>query len=129
MTVNAVSTKERGDLTLQFGTEPLVVPCRVGELVTRHVATRRGHATVATSNETLWLFPGGQAGRHLGPDRLSLRLQGIGITTRAARTNTLLDPAADTPLVVLAALLGTMASIRPARRAAKMTILDAIATD
>ncbi len=32
-------------------------------------------------------------------------------------------------IVVLAALLGTLASVRPAQRAAKMTILDAIATD
>ncbi len=32
-------------------------------------------------------------------------------------------------IVVLAALLGTLASVRPARRAAKLAILDAIATD
>jgi len=32
-------------------------------------------------------------------------------------------------IVVLAAVLGTLASIRPARRAAKLQILDAIATE
>jgi putative ABC transport system permease protein len=32
-------------------------------------------------------------------------------------------------IVVLAAVLGTLASVRPARRAARLAILDAIATD
>ena len=32
-------------------------------------------------------------------------------------------------IVVLAALLGTLASVRPARRAARLAILDAIATE
>ena len=50
-------------------------------------------------------------------------LGGFGLNTFAVPVPSLIV------IVVLAALLGTLASVRPARRAAKLAILDAIATD
>src|SRR5581483_11999791 len=74
------------------------------DLIGRLVAERRGHATVAATDHG-WLWPGGQPGRPLGSDRLQIRLGGLGLSARIARTNTLLALAADTPSFVLAELL------------------------
>jgi len=50
-------------------------------------------------------------------------LEGFGLNTFALPVTSLVV------IVVLAAVLGTLASVRPARRAAKLQILDAIATE
>lgn len=95
-----------GDVTsITLGRDPIELPEPLGALVARLASDRTGHATVA-ADPGRWLFPGGHPGRHLHPNTLSRRLHAQGIWARAWRTNALFDLASDTPLVVLAHLLG-----------------------
>lgn len=92
-------------VSIRLGREPIELPEPLGTLVSRLASDRSGHATVA-ADPGRWLFPGGHPGRHLDPETLRKRLQSQGLRARAWRTNTLLDLATDTPIVVLAHLLG-----------------------
>lgn len=92
-------------VSIRFGRDPIELPEPLGALVARLVHDRTGHACVAADSGR-WLFPGGQPGRHLHPERLGVRLNALGVRAREWRTNALLDLASDTPLVVLSHLLG-----------------------
>lgn len=93
-------------ITITLGTDPIDTPHELGSLICDLVDERQGRAAVAATTSN-WLFPGGQPGRHLGADRLALRLQALGLNIRATRTNTLHDLASDGgPVIVLADLLG-----------------------
>lgn len=98
-------TVDGGVTSITLGRDPIELPEPLGALVARLAAERTSHASVA-ADPGRWLFPGGHPGRHLGADALGKRLQALGLRARAWRTNTLLDLASDTPLVVLAHLLG-----------------------
>jgi len=94
-----------GAITIRFGADAIVVAEPLDRLLLDLAGQRKGHASVASDTKR-WLFPGGRPGCHLCTDRLSKRLRKHGLTPGVARTNTLLDLAADTPLVVMAELLG-----------------------
>ena len=92
-------------VSIRLGRDPIELAEPFSTLVTRLASHRAGRAAVA-ADPGGWLFPGGRPGRHLQPERLRLRLRAQGLRARTWRTNALLDLASDTPLVVLADLLG-----------------------
>jgi integrase len=100
--------ERRGDtVLLRLGHDPCVLPKSVACLVMDLVdSNRRGHATVGAPSQHRWLFAGSHPGRHLGPERLQVRLNRIGISVRDARTVALLNLAVDVPVGVLADMLG-----------------------
>lgn len=104
LTINDVTVVD-GSVFIRLGRDPIELPEPLGALIARLASGRAGRASVAADTGP-WLFPGGRPGRHLHPQRLGVRLQAHGLRARAWRTNTLLDLANDTPLVVLADLLG-----------------------
>lgn len=103
LTVDDIDVDDSG-ASMRFGTEPVVMLEPLDQLLGRLVDQRTGRATVAAAGHR-WLWPGGQAGRHLTPARLQIRLARLGLPARIARTNTLLALAADVPPFVLAELL------------------------
>lgn len=104
LTVDDVTAADNVVL-IRLGRDPIELPEPLGVLVARLASDRAGRATVA-ADPGRWLFPGGHPGRHLHPGTLGQRLIAQGLRAGAWRTNALLDLASDTPLVVLAHLLG-----------------------
>jgi integrase len=100
--VEDVSIDEAG-VSIHLGRDPIQLPAPFDALVARLVEES------ATSGGG-WLFPGDRPGRHRHPEPFGSRLNALGLRVRAGRTNTLLDLAADTPLVALADLLGLHAN-------------------
>ena len=81
-------------------------PREVLGCVTALIETRRGRSASGTTAASRWLFPGGFAGRHLGPETLANRLRQLGISAAKLRTDVLLGLAADIPPAILAGLVG-----------------------
>jgi hypothetical protein len=81
---------------IQLGDEPIELLPPLASLV------RQQHVEAAGP----WLFPGAKPGTHLGPERLSRRLQQLGIRAGIARAGALLALAAAVPAPILAELLG-----------------------
>lgn len=91
-------------MTLKLGERPTAVPEAVANLFWRHLEAPGNPHTVNTG--TPWLFPGGQAGRHLHPGTLSERLKVLGIDAQRARNATLRDLAHEVDARTLMDLLG-----------------------
>lgn len=81
-------------MSIRFGRTEVDLQEPIGELV-RQLIRHRGRATTGTPNRTPWLFPGAHPGRPLSSDQLGIRLASYGIDARAARTNLMLDLAAE----------------------------------
>ena len=92
-------------VSIRLGRDPIELAEPFSTLVTRLASNRAGRSAVAAAPGG-WLFLGGRPGGHLQPERLRLRLRAHGLRARTWRTNALLNIASDTPLVVLADLLG-----------------------
>lgn len=93
-------------VTITFGQVPIALPAPLDDLVRELVATRRGKAKIATSDNIPWLFPGGRPGHPIGDDRLAQRLHKIGIQPRQDRSTALFTLAAELPAAMLARMLG-----------------------
>ena len=95
-----------GGLSLALGKDPVVIPEPLAGLIRQLTARRRGHTAIGRAEDSTWLFPGGQPGRPISPERLGARLRRLGISVRAGRTTALVDLAAQLPATVLSRLLG-----------------------
>lgn len=91
--------------TIVLGKTPVELPEPLGQLVRRLANSRTGHAALG-HNDGRWLIPGGRPGRHIGPERLQVRLNRLGIRARAARTTMLLELAGELAPAVIADMLG-----------------------
>lgn len=92
------------EVHVSFGGDLVHMPGGLGDLL-RELPWRRQVGPSGTAPSNGWLFPGRQAGRHLNPTYLSVRLNAAGIQTRAMRTTALLQLGAQLPPAVLAGLL------------------------
>jgi hypothetical protein len=99
---------------LRLGSEPILIPAPLDQLVRDLVATRAAHAVVGSHHQTPWLFPGGQPGCHLSAFRMAERLRAHGIHASRARSAALFQLAADLPAAVLARTLGIHISVAAA---------------
>ena len=95
-----------GDVWLQLGTTPVVLPSPLDSLVTRLASERRGHASVGRIDAAPWLFPGGRPGQPVTASHLGIRLQHHGVEARPGRAAALLDLASQMPAAVIHQLLG-----------------------
>jgi hypothetical protein len=105
LTVAQVETNN-GDVLLRLGAEPVVLPPPLGALVKDLVADRRGQAAIGNEGTSRWLFPGGQPGRPMSPERMGQRLLRLGLHPAEARSAALFQLATDLPAAVLAQMLG-----------------------
>jgi hypothetical protein len=73
---------------------PSTFPNRWPGLIRQLAVRRRGHTSIGRAEDSTWLFPGGQPGTPISPQRLGVRLTRLGIPARAGRTTALIDLAA-----------------------------------
>lgn len=99
-------TDHDGELSLLLGTEPVLMPSPLDELLRRLPHRRQTGPSGTAPAASQWLFPGRQAGQHQHPEHLRRRLKTIGIDCRANRNAALLQLAAEIPAAVLADTLG-----------------------
>ena len=95
-----------GLVRLKLGTDPVVIPEPLAQLLLSLPEQRRRGLAAAITDETDWLFPGGRPGQHVHPNTMARRLQQHGIQPRAARNTALLQLVTAAPTPVLADLLG-----------------------
>jgi hypothetical protein len=100
-----------GEVSLQLGTAPVVLPEPLAGLVLDLVATRRASTIISAPGTTPWLFPGRRHGQPISPDRLGQRLKQIGIRSGRDRSTALFTLAAEIPAAILARLLGIHVSV------------------
>lgn len=93
-------------LSLSLGSDPVDIPEPLARLVRELTARRRGHTAIGCADDSTWLFPGGQPGRPISPQRLGARLTRLGIPARAGRTTALINLAGQLPATTLSRLLG-----------------------
>lgn len=85
---------------------PLDMPPPLDQLLLELARTRHSHARIGSTQDQPWLFPGGRPGTHLTNQRLTVRLNQLGLAVCAGRNTTLMDLAAQLPAAVLGQLLG-----------------------
>jgi len=104
LTVDDVSSSN-GDVFLRLGKESVWMPEPLGKFL-RQLPWRRQVGIAGKLKQSVWLFPGRQAGRHQHPEYLRTRLAGIGIECIPARNAALIQLASQVPAAVIADLLG-----------------------
>ncbi|MBP2266198.1 hypothetical protein J3A64_004843 [Pseudarthrobacter sp. PvP004] len=103
---SAVTVDEAtGRLRITLGKHPLPIPPPFAELLKQHLRTRPNLGT-GTSAQSPWLFPGGRAGHHLGPNTLAARLLDLGLNLRGARNTALDEHVIASPPPIIADALG-----------------------
>jgi len=95
-----------GEVRLQLGREPVVLPEPLAGLILHLAAVRQGHAVTGNHGISPWLLPGGRPGQPISPYRLSERLRQIGIQPGSARSTALFQLATELPAAILARMLG-----------------------
>jgi hypothetical protein len=95
-----------GQVRLLLGRVPIQLPEPVATLARTVVANRKGHATIGAITPSPWLFPGGQPARPISTDRLTQRLNNLGIRPGQARSTALFQLATEIPAAILARTLG-----------------------
>jgi hypothetical protein len=105
LSIDDVTTTDDA-VRLRLGSAPVVLPEPLAGLTRDLVANRRGHAVLGDQGTSPWLFPGGQPGRPISPDRLGQRLRSIGIRPAQARSTALFQLATELPAAILARMLG-----------------------
>jgi hypothetical protein len=91
---------------LSLGRVPVQLPEPAATLARTVAANRKGHATIGAAKPSPWLFPGGQPGRPISGDRLTQRLEALGIRSRRTRSAALFQLATEIPAAILARTLG-----------------------
>ncbi len=105
---------------VKLGSEPTAVPEPFAALLIKHVKDRPNLRTV-NSTGSLWLFPGGRAGRHLVAQTVMIRLRSLGIDLLGARNATLRELVQQAPAPIVASQLGysTQVTIKHAAASAQ----------
>lgn len=91
-----------GRTWITLGTDPIDLPEPIGALVRQLMDT----GSALSKTDSIWLFNGHRAGRHLTTAALNAPLAKRGINPRAGRNAALLNLARDVPPSVLSDLLG-----------------------
>ena len=112
LTLAHVSESPAG-LSLSLGSHPVDIPEPLAGLIRELTARRRGHTAIGRADDSTWLFPGGQPGRPISPQRLAARLTLLGIPARAGRTKALMDLACQLPAAVLSGASASTLPLRP----------------
>ena len=105
LTVEHVNVHD-GGVRLRLGRVPIHLPEPVATIARAVVANRKGHATIGATKPSPWLFPGGQPGRPISTQRLTQRLNNLGIRPSQARSTALFQLATEIPAAILARTLG-----------------------
>jgi len=93
-------------VTLQLGSEPVILPPPLDDFIRQLVRRRQGRAVTAPLDEAPWLFPGAYPGQPLTPYSLAARLRALGIRCQVARRSALIELASELPAYVISRLLG-----------------------
>jgi hypothetical protein len=110
LTLEHVQTRGQ-QVSIRLGREPVLLPEPLAALLLVLIATRRGHAALGDQGTSPWLFPGGQPGRPISPDRLAGRLRQLGLRPSQARSTALFQLATELPAALLARMLGIHISV------------------
>jgi hypothetical protein len=105
LTVSQV-TRRDGDMHIRLGKHDVPVPPALGTILDTLITDGKPYTGTGTPAHGKWLFPGLLPGQPITPERLSARLNVIGIPVRAARRAALTGLAAQVPAAVLADALG-----------------------
>ena len=105
LTVSQV-TRRDGDVHIRLGKHDIPVPPALGTILDTLITDGKPYTGTGTPATGKWLFPGLLPGQPITPERLSARLNAIGIPVRAARRAALTGLAAQVPAAVLADALG-----------------------
>ena len=105
LTVSQV-TRHGDDVHIQLGKHDIPVPPALGAILLTLIADGKPNTGTGSPAPGKWLFPGLLPGQPITPERLSARLNAIGIPVRPARRAALTDLAAQVPAAVLADALG-----------------------
>lgn len=93
-------------MRITLGADAAPVPAPFAELLTEHLDNRTNLRTGAATATNPWLFPGRNAGKHLEPQTIQMRLLNRGISVLGARSSALQNLVAEIPPPVVANLLG-----------------------
>lgn len=104
LTTNDIDVHDAGTY-LTLGPEPLLLIPPLDTLITA-LPLAKPFGTASTLADSRWLFTGKNAGTHLHPRSLMLRMQNLGITARTSKNTALLHLASTTPPAVFAATIG-----------------------
>lgn len=105
LTTHQVTDRDSA-VTLQLGSEPVILPPPLDEFIRQLVRRRQGRAVTAPLDDAPWLFPGAYPGQPLTPYSLAARLKALGIRCRVARRSALIEIASELPAYVISRLLG-----------------------
>lgn len=99
-------SEAQGSVFLRIGDQKVWMPEPLGGLLKGLPWRRQVGISGKLPYSKDWLFPGRQAGHHLHPEYLRVRLGQLGIDCRDQRRAALLQLAAEVPAAVLADMLG-----------------------
>jgi hypothetical protein len=99
-------TRHDGDVRIRLGKHDIPVPPALGTILDTLITHGKPYTGTGTPATGKWLFPGLLPGQPITAERLSARLNAIGIPVRAARRAALTGLAAQVPAAVLADALG-----------------------
>ena len=94
------------EVRITLGADAAPVPVPFAEMLTDHLHNRTNLRTGAAMASNPWLFPGRNAGKHLDPQTIQMRLHNRGISVLGARNSALQNLVAEIPPPVVANLLG-----------------------
>ena len=99
-------TRRDGSVHIRLGKHDIPVPPALGTILDTLITDGKPHTGTGTPPAGKWLLPGLLPGQPITAERLSARLNAIGIPVRAARRAALTGLAAQVPAAVLADALG-----------------------
>lgn len=105
LTVSQVTRHDDG-VRIRLGKHDIPVPPALGTILDTLITDGKPYTGTGTPEHGKWLFPGLLPGQPITPERLSARLNAIGIPVRAARRAALTGLASQVPAAVLSDALG-----------------------
>lgn len=102
--------EREGSVFLRIADQQVLMPEPLGGLLRQLPWRRQVGISGQLPYSEDWLFPGRQAGHHLHPEYLRVRLGALGVDCRTQRRAALLQLAAEVPAAVLADMLGLVYS-------------------
>ena len=111
MTAGQVQSSDDAPPGSSLSRVPVELPEPVASIARAVAANRKGHATIGAAGPSPWLFPGGQPGLPVSSQRLTQRLDALGISPGQARSTALFQLAAEVPAAILARTLGVSTDV------------------